>query len=325
MTTSATPAVRAAVREKPSPIIPSGPVMAAKRRIGLITIWVPTIGTVIAIATAFIWGIGSLEIGLLIGMYVFTMAGVEVSFHRQLSHKAFESKAWLRYLLAVAGSMAAQGGPVYWVATHRRHHVHSDTPEDPHSPHYRTGKNGGEKMGRLKGLWYAQVGNMYQGFPTNCTLFARDMIRDPMISRINRSYKFWILVGLLIPTALGALISGTWLGALNGLLWGGFVRIFVVHHVYYANGSFSHMYGGQPYDNKDFSTNNPVFAVPTFGSAYQNNHHAFPRSALLGLRWYQPDVGMGFIRVFRWLGLAWNVKVPSKEQIKSRRKKVQNA
>ncbi len=312
-------------RKKPSPIIESEPVMAAKRRLGLITLWVPTIGTVIAIATAFIWGIGALEIGLLIGMYVLTMAGVEVSFHRQLSHKAFESKSWLRYFLAVAGCMAAQGGPVYWVATHRRHHVHSDTPEDPHSPHYRIGKKGGERMGRLKGLWYAQVGNMYEGLPTNCTLFARDMIRDPMISGINRSYRFWIVVGLLIPSVLGGVISGTWLGALNGLLWGGFVRMFVVHHIYYANGSFSHMYGGQPYDNKDFSTNNPVFAVPTFGSAYQNNHHAFPRSALLGFRWYQPDVGMAFIRVFRWLGLAWNVKVPSKEQIESRRKRVQNA
>jgi stearoyl-CoA desaturase (delta-9 desaturase) len=180
-------------------------------------------------------------------------------------------------------------------------------------------------MGRLKGLWHAQLGNMYQGLPTNCTLFARDMIQDPMISRIDRLYKFWILVGLLIPTALGGVIAGTWLGALNGLLWGGFVRMFVVHHIYYANGSFSHMYGGRPYDNKDFSTNNPVFAVPTFGSAYQNNHHAFPRSALLGLRWYQPDVGMAFIRAFRWLGLAWNVKVPSQEQVESRRKRVQNA
>ena len=325
MTEPAVQPAPAVARRKPSPVVRSEPVMAAKRRLGLITLWVPTIGTVIAIATAFVWGIGPLEIGLLIGMYVVTMAGVEVSFHRQLSHKAFESKAWLRYALAVAGCMAAQGGPIYWVATHRRHHAHSDRPEDPHSPHYRIGKTGDERMSRLQGLWYAQVGNMVQGLPTNCTLFARDMIRDPMISQIDRHYRLWIALGLVIPAVLGGAIAGTWLGALNGLLWGGFVRMFIVHHIYYANGSFSHMYGGRPYDNKDFSTNNPVFAVPTFGSAYQNNHHAFPGSALLGFRWYQPDVGMGFIRVFRWLGLAWNVNVPSKALIESRRREARNA
>jgi stearoyl-CoA desaturase (delta-9 desaturase) len=275
--------------------------------------------------SAFVWGVGALELGLLFGMCVLTMAGVEVSFHRQLAHNAFETKPALRTLLAIADSMAAQGGVIYGVATHRRHHVHSDTPEDPHSPHYRKGKGGNERMSRLKGLWHAHMGNMYTGYPTNCTLFGKDIIKDPALARVDRFYRLWIVVGLLIPTLLGGVIAGTWIGAVNGLLWGGLVRIFVVHHIYFANGSFSHMYGGQPYDNGDFSTNNPVFAIPTFGSAYQNNHHAFPSSALLGLRWYQPDVGAWFIRAFEWLGLAWNVKLAPREQIEGRRRRVQHA
>ncbi len=306
-------------RNKPPPIIESEPVRQAKRRLGLVTIWVPTIGTVLAIASVFVWGFGVLELGLLLGMYVVTMAGVEVGFHRQLSHHAFDSKRPLRLALAIAGSMAAQGRVLYWVATHRRHHVHSDTPDDPHSPHYRKGDSGDERMGRLKGLWHAHMGNMYTGHPTNCTLFARDVVKDRDLAMIDRYYWLWIALGFLIPAVLGGVISASWIGAVQGLLWGGFARIFLVHHVYFANGSFAHMYGGQPYDNKDFSTNNAVFAVPTFGSAYQNNHHAFPSSALLGFRWYQPDVGMWFIRAFRRLGLAWNVKLASEKQIKVRR------
>ena len=306
-------------RARPAPVVRVATMMAAKRKLGLLTIWIPTLGTALAIALAFAWGVGPVEIGLLLGMYVVTMAGVEVGLHRQLAHGAFQSPLWLRDLLAIAGSMAAQGRVTYWAATHRRHHVHSDRPEDPHSPHWRMGLEGEQHMGRLRGLWHAHMGNMVTGYPTNVTLFARDLLKDARIARIDRFYFGWVLVGLLIPAALGAIFIGTPTGALEGLLWGGFVRIFLVHHIYFANGSFSHMYGGRPYETGDESTNNPIFAVPTFGSAYQNNHHAFPASALLGLRWYQPDVGMWFIRTFEALGLAWGVRRAPRELVEARR------
>jgi stearoyl-CoA desaturase (delta-9 desaturase) len=320
MAQTARRAAAAPPRRRPAPVIRASSVMEAKRRLGLLTIWIPTLGTLVAIATTFVWGIGALEIGLLLAMYLVTMAGVEVGFHRQLAHRAFRTPPWLRSLLAIAGSMAAQGRASYWAATHRRHHVYSDKPEDPHSPYWRITEHGEERMGRLRGLWHAHLGNMVTGYPTNVTLFARDLVTDPAIARIDRLYLPLVALGLLIPTALGAAIAGSWIGAVQGLLWGGFVRIFVVHHVYFANGSFSHMYGGRPYDNGDGSTNNPIFAVPTFGSAYQNNHHAFPTSALLGLRWYQPDVGMWFIRGFERLGLAWDVRRVPREQLESRRR-----
>lgn len=307
-------------RGRPAPVIRARSVMDAKRRLGLLTIWIPTLGTAFAITTAFVWGIGAVEIGLLLGMYAITMAGVEVGFHRQLAHKAFRTPLWLRDLLAIAGSMAAQGRASYWAATHRRHHAYSDKPEDPHSPYWRLTKQGEERMGRWRGLWHAHLGNMVTGYPTNVTLFARDLVTDPRIARIDRLYLRWVALGLLLPAALGAVLTGSWIGAVQGFLWGGLVRIFLVHHIYFANGSFSHMYGARPYDNADGSTNNPVFAVPTFGSAYQNNHHAFPTSALLGLRWYEPDVGMWFIRVFELLGLASDVRRVPPEQVASRRR-----
>jgi stearoyl-CoA desaturase (delta-9 desaturase) len=300
-------------------VIRASSVMAAKRRLGLLSIWIPTLGTAAAVATAFLWGVGAREIGLLLAMYVFTMAGVEVGFHRQLAHNVFSAKPWLRDLLAIAGSMAAQGRATYWAATHRRHHAYSDQPEDPHSPYWRITPGGAQRMGRIRGLWQAHLGNMVSGYPTNVTLFARDLVRDPRIARIDRLYPHWVLLGLLVPTLIGAALGGSWVGALQGLLWGGLVRIFLVHHVYFANGSFSHMYGGRPFETGDQSTNNPVFAVPTFGSAYQNNHHAFPNSALLGLRWYQPDVGMWFIRAFEALGLAWDVQRAPGPEAQARR------
>jgi stearoyl-CoA desaturase (delta-9 desaturase) len=114
------------------------------------------------------------------------------------------------------------------------------------------------------------------------------------------------------------MVSQSWHGALNGLLWGGAVRIFLVQHVNFANGSFSHMYGGRPFDNGDQSANNMVFVIPTFGSAYQNNHHAFPTSAQIGLRWWQPDIGYMFINVFKLMGLASNIKKPTREQIEGK-------
>ena len=300
---------------RPNVVIADAGIYRAKKRMALLTIWIPTLGASAAVALAFRNGIGVLELGLLVGMYTLTMMGVEVSFHRQLSHNAFDSPKWVRVLLAIFGSMAAQGGVLYWVATHRRHHIHSDTPDDPHSPYYRMEADGPQKLGRIRGLWHAQLGNMYTDNATNVTLFAKDLLKDPVLIKVNQWYPLWVLIGLAIPTALGGVLGLSWEAAFNGFLWGGLVRIFLVHHVYFANGSFSHMYGARPFDNGDMSSNNLAFAVPTFGSAYQNNHHAFPTSALIGFQWWQIDVGHMFVRAFELLGLAHNVKRATAQQI----------
>ncbi len=290
---------------RPPPMIEVASVRRAKRTIALVTILVPTFGTALALGLAVARGIGALELGLLVGMYIVTMTGVEVGFHRYFAHSAFKGGEVLRALLGVAGSMAAQGPVIYWAATHRRHHVYSDTKEDPHSPHVRKADSGSEQRftSRLAGLWHSQMGNMYTDHATNVMAFSADLRRSRLNVFIDRHYRKWVLFGLILPALIGAAVERSLYGALMGLLWGGLVRIFVVHHIYFANGSFSHMYGGRPFKTDDESTNNYVFGVPTFGSAWQNNHHAFPSSANLGFKWYQPDVGYFIIRALAALGV----------------------
>ncbi len=306
---------------RPPAMIESTAVRASKRRIALVTIWVPTIGTLCAVALALRYGVHLLEIVLLASMYFVTMAGVEVGLHRLFAHNAFKCGSAMRALFGITGSMAAQGPVLYWAATHRRHHIFSDTLEDPHSPHVRKADDGREQrfMSRMKGLWHAQMGNMYTDHATNVMAFTRDLARVPVISIVDRHYRTWVALGLAIPTVIGAVAKGTAYGALLGLLWGGLVRIFLVHHVYFANGSFSHMYGPRPFATGDESSNNYVFGVPTFGSAWQNNHHAFPASALLGFEWHQPDVGGAIIRAMSWLGLVTDVRRAPTEEEKQKR------
>jgi stearoyl-CoA desaturase (delta-9 desaturase) len=142
---------------------------------------------------------------------------------------------------------------------------------------------------------------------TNCTLFARDVLRDPQMSWIHRQYVPIVLAGLALPAVIGGVVTGTAMGALQGLLWGGLVRMFLVHHASWANASFSHRYGGRPFVTGDHSANNLFWALPTFGASYQNNHHCFPSSAYLGFHWWQPDVGALCIRVLALLRLVSEV------------------
>lgn len=127
----------------------------------------------------------------------------------------------------------------------------------------------------------------------------------------------WVLVGFLIPTALGFLLQGGWMGALLGLIWGGLVRVFFVHHVTWSVNSICHLWGRRPFPSADQSRNNFVVGVLALGEGWHNNHHAFPTSARHGLRWWQIDVSYWLIRLLALLGLAWNVKLPAREALAS--------
>ena len=305
---------------KPSVTINDQSTRAAQRRIALITIWVPFLGVIAALWLAFRNGISAVEISLLGAMFILTTLGVEVGLHRLFSHNAFVAKPTLRVLLAVLGSMAAQGSVLYWVASHRRHHIHSDMSGDPHSPHIRCIDKGDETMGRLKGLWHAHTGWMVNDNVTNCTLFARDINCDPMLRVVTKLYIPLVLLGLVIPAIIGGWWTATWMGALNGFIFGGLVRIFLVHHSSWSNASFSHVFGGRPFNTGDFSANNLWCAIPTFGASLQNNHHAFPNTAHLGFEWWQIDIGRWFIQAFIRLGLASDITgMPSADKMNAKR------
>jgi stearoyl-CoA desaturase (delta-9 desaturase) len=292
---------------KPSITVENHALRAAQRRMALATILIPFLGTLAAVGHTVTSGIHALDIGLLVGMFILTSFGIEVGFHRYFAHRSFETGRTLRVALAILGSMAAEGSVLYWAAGHRRHHAHSDTGGDPHSPHIRNLESRDEPLRTLRGLWHSHIGWMMTDKVTNCTLFAKDILRDPTVSRIHRLYVPIVLLGLLLPAVVGGALSGTWTGALGGFLWGGLARMFLVHHSTWSNASFSHVYGGRPFAAGDLSANNFWCAVPTFGASWQNNHHMFPSSAFLGLEWWQIDIGALFIRALAALGVVWGV------------------
>ncbi|MFO0959258.1 MAG: acyl-CoA desaturase [Isosphaeraceae bacterium] len=273
----------------------------------LVVIVVPLVAV---LATPFLvwgWGFRWIDLGLLLGLYIPTLLGITVGYHRLFVHRSFETNLAVKLVLAVLGSMAVQGPLRNWVATHRRHHQHADTAGDPHSPH---GHDGGF-LGLLRGTWHAHIGWFFDPEPSEIGRYVPDLDRSRALRAASALFPAWVALGLLIPAALGGLATGTWAGAATGLIWGGLVRIFLVHHVTWSVNSACHLWGLRPYRSNDESRNNALFGVLAMGEGWHNTHHAFPNSARHGLRWWQIDVSYGVIWALARLGLAWNVKLPS--------------
>jgi stearoyl-CoA desaturase (delta-9 desaturase) len=269
----------------------------------------PFLGLVAAAAYFWGWGFSWADLGLLVGMYLLTGLGITVGFHRLFTHRAFATYRGVQFVLAGLGSMAVQASLFQWVAQHRVHHQHSDRPGDPHSPHLR--RRGA--LGWLRGFWHAHVGWAFEPDATGLERYTRDLGRSRALRVASALFPVWVALGLLAPAAAGGLIAATWAGALGGLIWGGLVRIFLVHHVTWSVNSVCHLWGVRPYRTGDESRNNFVFGVLALGEGWHNTHHAFPTSARHGLRWWQPDLSYWVIRALALLGLAWAVRVPTKQ------------
>ena len=273
----------------------------------LVAVLLPIAGLVGAVISLWGWGFGWVEFGVLAGMYLFTALGITVGFHRLFTHKSFETSAVVRFVLAALGSMAIQGSVLRWVAQHRRHHQHSDTPADPHSPHHR----GRGLVGVVRGFWHAHIGWAFKPDAAGLDRYVTDLKKLASVRVASALFPLWIVLGLALPAVLGGVLSGTWAGVLLGFLWGGLVRVFLVHHVTWSVNSVCHLWGSRPYPDKDHSRNNLVFGVLAMGEGWHNNHHAFPTSARHGLRWWQIDVSYYVIRALALVGLVWKVKLPA--------------
>jgi stearoyl-CoA desaturase (Delta-9 desaturase) len=231
--------------------------------------------------------------------------GITVGFHRLLTHGSFKTHRWLRLTMAVLGSAAVEGPVIEWVATHRKHHRFSDAEGDPHSPHV---GHGSGFRGALRGLFYAHIGWVFRDAEVaDENRYAKDLLADPLMRRVDQMFLAWVVVGLLFPFALGWALTGTLAGGLTGMLWGGAVRIFVLHHVTFSVNSLCHFFGRQPYETGDHSRNLAWLALPTMGESWHNNHHAFPTSARHGLRRWEIDGSGAVIWALEKLGLAWDV------------------
>jgi stearoyl-CoA desaturase (delta-9 desaturase) len=298
------------------PLHPGKPIKferaALRSRLATLTvIIVPLLSVVAAPFVLWRWGFGWVDFGLLAGMYVLTALGVTVGFHRLFTHKSFETIWPVRFTLAVLGSMAIQGPVIKWVALHRRHHQLSDSPDDPHTPH----QGGGGFASVLRGFWHAHIGWAFRRDPMDLDRYVKDLRQSPTIRLVSALFPLWIVLGLAIPAILGGVLSGGWAGVLLGFVWGGLMRIFLVHHVTWSVNSIGHLWGKQPYPEGDQSRNNFLLGVLAMGEGWHNNHHAFPTSARHGLRWWQLDVSYYFIRLLALAGLAWKIRLPRQEEM----------
>ena len=282
-----------------------------QRRAVLILTLLPFAGLVAAVVTLWGTGLSALDATLFFTFYCISGIGVTVGYHRLLTHQSFETKPWLRNGFAIAGSLAVQGSVIAWVADHRRHHAFSDQPGDPHSPHLDEGPG---LKGVMKGLWHAHMGWLFKDEETDPRRWAPDMLKDPGLVRVNKLFPLWVVISLTLPALIGFVVTQSFMGALTAYLWGSLARIFLLHHVTWSVNSICHFYGKRPYKTTDFSTNNWLLSLISFGESWHNNHHAFPSSAVHGIEKAQVDPSAGVIRVLRALRLARNVKeVPAKQ------------
>ena len=246
-------------------------------------------------------------------VYFLTGFGITIGFHRLLTHRSFKTYPWLRGVFAALGSAAIEGPVISWVADHRKHHACSDQEGDPHSPH--VGHGSGWK-GALKGFFHAHLGWIFIHTERgNKQRFAPDLIEDPVVSYVNRTFFLWAVLGFVVAFGLGYAIGGDLAAGLTGLLWGGAVRVFLLHHVTYSINSLCHIFGRQPFKTKDESRNLAWLAVPTMGESWHNNHHAFPTSAVHGLGRWQFDLSAIVIAGLEKSGLIWDVvRIPPERQ-----------
>ena len=223
-----------------------------------------------------------------------TVLGMTVCYHRLLTHKSFKCPKFFEYVLAFLGSLSSQGGPISWVATHRYHHVNSDSKDDCHSPRH------GFLWSHL--LWFVYRSSVLEdkNFPVR---YAPELAKDPF-------YLFLERHGWIGQWVLGFLLF--WWGGFPFLVWGIFVRTVAALHVTWLVNSASHQWGYRTFKTKDESKNLWWVGLLSFGEGWHNNHHAFQTSAAHGLRWWEVDVTYWTIRLFSFFGLVYDIRVPSR-------------
>jgi stearoyl-CoA desaturase (delta-9 desaturase) len=245
-------------------------------------------------------------------VYALTGLGVTVGFHRHFTHRSFKAKPAVRVALGVMGSAAIEGPLISWVADHRKHHAFADVPGDPHSPHV---DHGVGWAGALRGLLHAHMGWLFVHDQRGARKrYAPDLLADPAIRMVDRLFPLWAVGGLALAFGLGAAIGRSVDAGLTGLLWGGGVRLLLLHHVTYSINSICHVFGRRRFGTDDESRNVFWLALPSLGESWHNNHHAFPTSASHGLRRREVDPSALVIGALESCGLAWDVQRASPER-----------
>ncbi|MBA2507077.1 MAG: acyl-CoA desaturase [Thermoleophilaceae bacterium] len=263
-----------------------------------------------------LWG-GALnwhDLVVLVATYIPAGLGISIGYHRLYTHRAFKANPIVRGVVGALGSAALEGPVISWVANHRKHHAFADRHGDPHSPHV---DHGGGLLNTLRGLGHAHMGWLFSHTQRGAKArYAPDLLKDPVARFIDRTWVLWVALGLAFPFGLGVALTGTIAGGLTGLLWGGAVRIVLLHHATYSINSLCHVFGRRRFDTGDESRNLAWLAPLSFGEAWHNNHHAFPQSAAHGLGRGEFDLSAVIIRGLERTGLVWDVvRIPAERQL----------
>jgi stearoyl-CoA desaturase (delta-9 desaturase) len=272
---------------------------------------VPVLALAVAVPLAWGWGLTVTDVVIAAIAYVVSGMGVTVGFHRYFTHSSFKAPRPMRVALAIAGSLAFQGGVVSWVADHRRHHAFSDKEGDPHSPWlFGTGP-----IAVARGFWHAHMGWLLNRDRTNAQRFAPDLLADRDILAVDRRFILLTVASLGVPALVGGLVSWSWWGALTALLWGGLVRVGLLHHITGSINSICHMFGSRPFASRDRSANVWWLALLSFGESWHNLHHADPTCARHGVRRGQIDVSARLVWIFEKLGWVHSVRWPTARRL----------
>ncbi len=285
------------------------------RAVTVLFVGVPFVALVGGVIHFWGHGVHLRDMLLAVVFYMLVGHGISIGFHRLLAHRSFTARRPLKLVLVALGSMAYEGGPIAWVANHRRHHVFADTAADPHSPQH----HGGGVGGQLRGLWHAHVGWLFTAQHAPWQRRADDLLADRDIVVIDKLFPVFCVVSLVLPFGLGWLLGGTVGAAFSALLWAGLVRVCVLHHATWSINSLCHMFGRRPFATKDRSSNVAALAIVSMGESWHNGHHAFPRSARHGLLRGQWDSSAMLIRAFERMTLLHDVHWPTPEEVRNRR------
>jgi len=281
--------------------------------VNLLGIGLPVVGLIAAVTLLWNHGVGLTALAILAVGYVLTGIGITVGYHRLFTHRAFETYPAVRYTFAVLGQMGVEGDVLAWVADHRKHHQFSDREGDPHSPHAGFGDG---PLEALKGFWHAHTGWIFVGAGrADRARYAKDLVDDRGLRVIAKLFLPTVAVSLAVPALIGWALVGGWYGFVSGLVWGGAVRIFLLHHVTWSINSICHLWGSRRFSSRDESRNVWWLSWLSFGESWHNNHHAFPSSAFHGLRRFELDPGGWVIWLLERAGLAWRVvRIPPERQ-----------
>ena len=314
-----TPPSLANVRPSVTPSTPAEPGIPVPVSVRVGTAIAVIVPSLVALAAMWLaWGgwFGYRELALLLTFYVLTGMGITIGYHRLFTHRSFEAKPVVFWTFGILGSMAGQGPAIWWCSTHRKHHKHSDHEHDPHSPNAHREHGIG---GWIRSFTHSHLGWLItRPEDSDPTRYVPDLLADRRMVFLSQTFVVWVLLGFALPALIGGLIAGSWWGAFLGFLWGGLLRMCLVHHITWSVNSICRLWGKQPYRSGDDSRNNPFVGILAFGEGWHNNHHAFPTSARHGLGRWQFDSSWLVIRSLEKCGLVTRVRVPSEARLREK-------